>query len=421
MELKREKETKMTENRPFGTLRSSAPLPFPHLSHNFAADQSDISDLTTPSAFAAMGNDCQDFPERIPNSYVEIPVQPEPMVLDEIDSQQSIVITERPHRTEITSLILFVASAIIRCTTGFIQGPSNQSNLNFSYSHITLQFQDRRVHARFLRQLVTQQVPKHFVVGSVFPGALVIIDFTVVHWLLHKYDEVPLVLRVINVLAFAGLGLFFWFYIAALRRCLEDYRCFSLVDLSATGNAAVRRSVNAGDDAERSDSHVSTDSTDSAASDGNFAHYLNISFATISYLITILGYNGIMRQFYAPACKYGCATSSFPTQNLVWVIIWYVPMHAWLSFTMTWSMMIAVELYSKAIIVLIFSLHYGADFWHQNVQMILIFSWIFISHLVACYAMHKKQMVAFIQREQLLQLAAEEEKDFIMKNLLYVI
>ena len=131
-----------------------------------------------------------------------------------------------------------------------------------------------------------------------------------------------------------------------------------------------------------------------------------------------MGFDGITRLLFVK-CEVTCM--SVPTKNLVWVSLWYLPMHFALVTPLSWRILVAAELYSKALIASIFYLSQGPSMLKGNSQVVFYAMWIWLMWMSALYYTQKRQMVVFIQREHLMKLAAREEKDALAKNLLWIL
>lgn len=285
----------------------------------------------------------------------------------------------------------------------------------FDYQPFELSFKDPQIRIRFQRYMVLQQHPWSIYVGVAIPVFAVVSYYISVHVNLYRYYNVPLSLTIIGIIAFLVLAGVALMYISAVRLCTREFHIVAQEEVKAQVDAEGKAACEDDDEQQCNDEQADVLSSH----DTRFRNIFHFSLFLYLFFLTILCYHGIVRALYLE-CLEMCM-QTLPMQNLVWVAIFYGPMHAVLIVPLTWPSILGCEFYSKACVLAVFYAHGGPELFVQNLQVISLFAWMWLTWLAAVYYMYQRQMVVFIQREQLMAMAAKETQNSISKNLLWTL
>lgn len=298
---------------------------------------------------------------------------------------------------------------------------------NFDYNKITLAFTNIEDKIRFERYMILQQHPWSLIVGLAFPSFAILLDYSINLILLYHYGNVPLSLVIIGLFIAATVGVLMWVYVSKIRICTEEFHNAALKEVQFRHRSdydTLQGDVESIIPTEVTEGHHNHHGCETEISftshEKRFGNIYSLGLSVLVAFISYLGFFGIVQAIYLD-CGKGCMISSVPMHNLVWVAIWYLPMHAVHVGPITWLSILAVEFYSKLMIFVIFYIYGGMAIFAANSQVLFAFAWLWLTWMAAMYHMYKRQMVIFIQREQLMTMVAREKQQSIARNLLWII
>ena len=291
----------------------------------------------------------------------------------------------------------------------------------FKINSISLSFCDEETKNKFECYTIMHQDWFTLLVGLAVPIYVILVEYLILDVIRWVHNGIPTVYFVVGIILLAAVALFVGYYANLTRTYLRgvqerpDMQTFRhLQDIAKSSQTP----FDAADDDLFGD-HLANQPDECHVQRAVVSRIYTLALLTELCLLTTLEYHAIILTLFYE-CNKGCMTN-VPMHSTIWIAIWYVPMHAAVVVPKAWWAILATDIYSKALLCVLFYVYGGSSVFLENWQVVFNLGLLWAISLTALHFHCSYRMRTFIHRERALILLAKEQHELLHRNLLWAL